>query len=296
MPLALMSPPYLQPSPGSTLLQPFSKDQECVQKLSGKAPGSDELTKDLSVNELNDIYAFLPIAGSLDNYSPLHHQLILNREIKATNQARLHMLWMRRVIYFKPLPSYLMNAAYVRDYVCHDRKLYPLVMGFLLSYCKILKSPLDISVAHDSYLLPEDITWDKWELFRNEIISTFEGRDDMLNMRYDYGELRIARLNMIYRLTGRGVVYFTTHREYGTYFSEYFQLFITIFAFASTILQAMQVALSGDQYPTSVDKAAYVISLITIFGVAVSILLVGILFFWMFLANAYLTARAQHRA
>ncbi|EME79342.1 uncharacterized protein MYCFIDRAFT_79561 [Pseudocercospora fijiensis CIRAD86] len=35
----------------------------------------------------------------------------------------------------------------------------------------------------------------------------------------------------------------TSHREYATYFSYYFKTFITVFAFLTTILSAMQVIL-----------------------------------------------------
>ena len=48
-------------------------------------------------------------------------------------------------------------------------------------------------------------------------------RDSKLlnNKRYENGEPRLRRLNVIYQLTGRGLTCFTVHRTYKTYFAQY---------------------------------------------------------------------------
>lgn len=283
------------------LPEPFSATEECLDNNAvGPAstwPSTDALADDLSMAELNAVHPWLSIAGSLDHYVALHHQLVLQREIIASDSARLHMLWFERVIYIKPLPRCLMNANFVRARVCPDQHLHPLVMGFLFSYCKLINSSLDLDVAWDRFLLPRDVTWDRWELFRQAILSCAD-RGTAKNPRYLYGELRIPRLNMIYRSTLRGAAYFTTHREYGTYFSQYFALFITVFAFATTILQAMQVVLAIEDYPPippSFAMVSYIFSIATLVAVLAALVFVALLFLWMFIANAYLTARAQIR-
>jgi hypothetical protein len=283
-----------------SLLLPFNAAQQCLDDRAlpqTSWPNSEDLAAELSMADLNAIHGWLSIAGSLDHYVALHHQLVLQREIIASDDARLHMLWFERVIYIKPLPSSLMNAAFFSGRVCSDRQLHKLAMGFLFSYCRMINSRLDLDVAHERCLLTKEITWEKWEPFQHAILS-HAGLAAAKNRRYLYGELRIPRLNWIYRLTLRGWVYFTTHREYGTYFSQYFALFITGFAFATTILQAMQVVLANENHPKpppSFAMASYVFSIATLVGIAAALVFVALLFSWMFIVNAYITARAQIR-
>ena len=103
---------------------------------------------------------------------------------------------------------------------------------------------------------------------------------------------------MIYRFTLRGAVYFTTHREYGTYLSQYFAPLITVFAIATTILQAMQVVLAvEDSSPIlpSFTVVSYVFSLATLVGALAALIFVALLSFWMFVVNASNTLRAHIR-
>ncbi|ORY60982.1 uncharacterized protein BCR38DRAFT_443123 [Pseudomassariella vexata] len=282
----------------STLTEPFDHDHECVSaselEHAQTCHNIDELTEDISMKELNAVHSWLSIAGSLENYTPLHHQIVLRREIIASESARLHLLWFGKVIYVKPLPPCLMNTDFVRNYVCTNSNLHQSAMGFLLSYCKIVCSPLDLSFAKERLLLPEDITWTKWKLFREQTLSRIQ-HGVIINPRYIYGELRIARLNIIYRMTRRGLVYFSIHREYDSYFSQYFTLLIIAFAFASTVLSAMQVILSTPEYPQLFSRDSYVVSVVTILGILIALFIIACLFLWVFLANTYMTARSHLR-
>ncbi|KXS93311.1 hypothetical protein AC579_2108 [Pseudocercospora musae] len=64
-----------------------------------------------------------------------------------------------------------------------------------------------------SEILSETVCLRMWLRARSKVVRSI--RD------VRYGGLRLARLNWIYQFTGRGVVCFTSHREYGMYFSDY---------------------------------------------------------------------------
>ncbi|KAI1411888.1 hypothetical protein F5Y13DRAFT_190888 [Hypoxylon sp. FL1857] len=219
-------------------------------------PGITNLQEEFSVDDLNSIHTYLSIAGSLRNISAISHQYALLRTIVPTNQARLHLCWIGRVIYIKPLPNYLLDFTYVNEHVWPPNtwtEIDKATLGFMRSYCMLILTPLDLTQAKRLGLIDERVKWLNWHRWRAAVLRAVgEDSDERVNIRYQYGELRISRLNWIWRFKLRGVCYFAHHREYTTYFGEYFQMFIIVFAFATTVLQGMQVAL---QVPNASDGA-----------------------------------------
>ncbi|KAM0795626.1 hypothetical protein BDR22DRAFT_870394 [Usnea florida] len=214
--------------------------------LSNRVP-SETLDADFSTTDLNDIHSHLWIAGSKGNISPLHHQRVLLRKIIPSEQARLHLVWFDRIIYVKPLPE---NFLEINRYPDSSFDSSGFLLGFLSSYRSLISNPIDLVIAKKSLLISEDVTWEQWVAFRDAIIH--KTKDYHINKRYGYGELRLNRLDIIYRLTGRGLTYFTVHRNYKTYFAQYFSLFVTVFAFAAVILAAMQVLVAIEDIPEAV--------------------------------------------
>ena len=216
------------------------------------------------MHDLNEIHGWLGIAGSFDNISPLHHQKLLQREILPTAASRLHLIWFGRTIFIKPLPDCSVNEEFFTNTVCANPEVYALVSGFLRSYCYLITCNVDLEMAKDLHLISREVTWKRWHVVRTSVIDSLPKdvidsmiESDQMNKRWRYGELRLARLNWIYQFTGRGVVYFTSHREYGTYFSDYFKTFITVFAFLTTILSAMQVIVSVNEKPSELNTICH---------------------------------------
>lgn len=248
------------------------------------------LMSNLSMTELNDIHGHLWVVGSYDNISPLHHQRVLLRNIIPSELPRLHLVWLNRTIYIKPLPNCLLDTSCYKD---KDLDSLGLIVGFLRSYCRLIQSPIDLEIAKDIYLISKDMTWERWATLRETILT--ETKSMHSNKRYEYGELRLNRLDLIYRLTGRGLTYFTVHRNYQTYFSQYFSLFATLFAFVAIILTAMQVIVGIQDIPDALRETSYRFSVAVLIGVCVCFGYVLLVFLFMFLYNLIITQVAHRR-
>ena len=244
---------------------------------------------DFSMTDLNDIHRHLWIAGSLGNINALHHQRVLLRTIIPSELARLHLVWFDRIIYVKPLPDHLLHASCYSDKGADPAGL---VVGFLRSYCCLIRFRADLELAKKSDLISKDVTWEQWAAVREKIIT--ETENSHTNRRYEYGELRLNRLDIIYRLTGRGLTYFTVHRTYETYFAQYFSLFATVFAFVAIILTAMQVLVTIEDISETLATASYRFSVAVLVGVCLCFGYLLLVFLFMFLYNLVLT-RVAHR-
>lgn len=268
-------------------------------------PDRGILKQDMAMKDLDEVEGWLWIAGAKYNVYPLHHQRVLLRQIIPTDQSRLHLVWFDRNIYVKPLPDCLLDHEYVKNRVVEDHCIRRAVVGFLHSYIKLIISPTDLRVAHEVGLLNAKVEWPAWSAYRASILEHTQ-RDDPTcrkgrmpfaledtTPRYSFGELRLSRLNMVWRITGRGLVYFTVHREYNSYFEEYFSLFVAAFAIVATVLTAMQVLIGIDGVPTAVSKVSYWFGIVSILVILACLAAVLLLFISLFFHNAFRTLYHQ---
>jgi asparagine N-glycosylation enzyme membrane subunit Stt3 len=109
-----------------------------------------------------------------------------------------------------------------------------------------------------------------------------------MNKRFEYGELWLARLNYIYRLSFRGLKYFTTHCEYTIYLREYTAAGITLFAFVTVALTVMQVVVGMNGVSKALIETSYWFSIVILFVVAIFSVVVLLIFAVLFLVNATL--------
>src|SRR5438477_4613242 len=76
-------------------------------------------------------------------------------------------------------------------------------LGLLLSYTWLIRWESDHKIAQDLGLLPSNIQYQEWIDFSNHFLSTYS-RDQIvrpwLHWRYDYAEIRLNRINLIWRL------------------------------------------------------------------------------------------------
>lgn len=266
------------------------------------------LEKEMEVRELDEVDGWLWIVGVKGNVRSLHHQKVLLREIIPTDLTRLHLVWFDRYVYVKPLPDYLLDYKYVHDKIEEykdlpkddpirldpKRKWKPdylrqAITGFLRSYCSMVQSKTDLKVAQDLGLLKEDLDWIAWSRYRKSILEKtkplFEGGEPDVTRRYQFGELRLGRLNIVYRLTFRSIVYFTVHKEYNTYFQQYFSLFIAAFAIVATILTAMQVLVGIPGKDKLVVDVSYWFGVVAMIVILICLAPVLLLFVVLFLYN-----------
>ncbi|RDW91680.1 hypothetical protein BP5796_02845 [Coleophoma crateriformis] len=248
----------------------------------------DRYTAAFCQEQLDAIYSHLWSAGSKGNISPLHHQKVLCRTIILTERPDLHLVWFSRIIYIQPLPNTLLNEHFFTTVVLPSPSLYSTVVGFLYSYTKLIAHESDLTLAHELHLVNKAVTWKAWVDFRTAIVRSLGSgavKPVQIHRRYDYGELRLARLNYIYRLTFRGVTYFTTHREYATYFTEYLTTGITVFAFVTVALTAMQVIVGIEGISQALVETMYRFSIAVLIVVAGFSAAVGVLFGVLFVFN-----------
>lgn len=278
---------------GDTIMTASEQIPWSVQRPISIKPGiptGEFVVSELSMSKLNAIHKHLWIAGSHGNISPLHHQRVILRNIIPCEMAQLHLVWFDRIIYIKPLPDCLLNDSY---YYNKGLEHSGEVVGFLRSYCSLIRYPVDLVVAKKYNLISDGVTWEQWATFRDTTLSRTEGLH--INKRYEYGELRLNRLDIIYRLTGRGLTYFTVHRTYKTYFTQYFSLFVTIFAFVALVLTAMQVLVTIEGIPETVVITSYRFGVAVLVSVCLCFGYVLSVFVSMLVYNVVLALLAHRR-
>lgn len=211
---------------------------------------------ELDLSRLMKISGYLWLAGIKGHARALSRQVVMNRTIVATEQIDMHLVWYENTIYVKPLPAWLLSHSFWNQHLCQSHgnrteKVYGEALGFLVSYSWLVCSPNDFHIAQGLHLLPEQVTYECWTLFmdaitRPEVVST-----SIVSPRYHFGELRLQRLNKIYRYAPhlhmnhfvRG--YFYLHRTYSSFYArEFGWIAITVFAYVTIVLSAMQVGLS----------------------------------------------------
>jgi hypothetical protein len=212
------------------------------------------LQNDLLVPRLNKMHSYLIVAGWYNTTNPLHRQLLMNRTIVITEQIDLHLLWSspgKVRILLKPLPNYLFSHSFWIKHICPFPEIHSCALGFLLSYSWLVCYPSDFRIALEEGLISPDVKYKDWATFMDSVTSmidmyTLEG----VNKRYRYGELRLSRINHIYRFAPkfrgkylfRGFYY--DHYRYSSFFGRNFGWLFAVFAVVTVLLAALQVGLA----------------------------------------------------
>lgn len=207
------------------------------------------LQKDLDLSRLNVIHKHLWMAGRPLNARPLQRQKMLGFEVLSTDQVDLHFLKVSDRLFIKPLPEYMLDYDFWKQYLCDSKELHQSACGFLLSYTWLICSPLDLRLARDLHLVPDNLTWEWWKVFVTNFYSEIDMNAlDQVNKRYHFGELRLGRINSIYRLRFfsshfvRGYLY--TYNRYGIFWQRNFEWLVAAFVYVSIVLSAMEVGAS----------------------------------------------------
>jgi hypothetical protein len=238
---AALAPPFaknnhLFTSPGATAVDAYTSYAERALLLAS-----------LHEDDLDTMHKWLWYAGRKGNISPLHHQKVIRRDIILTERARLHLVWFGRTIYIQRLNDELLDWNYISEVICRDASIYQAATGFLLSYARLIGYPSDLEIAQSTGLVNKSVTWHTWQSFRTDVLHHLAGRD--MHDRYEYGELRLDRLNQIYRLKWLGLTYFNVYRDYSSYFGQNYTTLVALFALVSVALPAMRVMTSVDGVP-----------------------------------------------
>lgn len=265
------------------------------------------LQQDLDLDRLNKIQRHLWMCGRPMRARPLHRYKMYGYEVLGTQQMDLHLLRYSNKLLVKPLPEYMLDHDFWAAHLCADTKLHESAMGWVLSYAWLVTSPLDLKLAHEHSLLPAAITWPWWKTFATDFLRGLDlNALDQVNPRYHFGDLRLARVNTIYRTR-----FFTTHfvrgylygyNRYRVFFERNFSWILILFVFLSLVLSAMQVGTALDKLNTSAAfmQGCFGVVVFSMASVAAVLGVVGLFFVGVFLFNmvdavCHATSRAKER-
>ncbi|KAF3926110.1 hypothetical protein ABW21_db0202159 [Orbilia brochopaga] len=237
------------------------------------------LQRELLVKRLDDVRKHLWLVGRPMPPRPLHYQLVLSRNIVITETMDLHLVWSGSRIFLKPIPAYLLDSNFWATHLLctgamdHNQReqredLAKSARGFLFTYTALIAYESDFRIAQQACLLPETMTWDRWQDFTRSFLSDFHF--SMVNPRFWYGELRLSRLNSIYRwrkgLLWRGYSKVSSHVSYGDLLHDNFHLLAAILGYVVIVLTAMQVGLATEQLQSNVpfQNVSYGVSVLAI--------------------------------
>ncbi|KAF4244033.1 hypothetical protein CNMCM8980_010369 [Aspergillus fumigatiaffinis] len=268
--------------------------------------------KELDLQRLDKIVDWLWVVGRPMPPRPLHHQLLLGREIFITERMDMHLVWTRGRIFLKPIPRFLLEPCFWTDYLSHGKdcecshngeytyspgstqqcarqKLWKSALGFLFSYAALITHESDFYIAKDKHLLPpnEELSWQGWRTLVEQLRT--ESIYHRINQRFIYGELRLSRLNKIYRLSQRPFLrgYMSLWHQYGTFFQENFQWLATATIYIAIVLTAMQVGLATKALADNdaFQSASYGFAVFSVLGPLAAAGLITLVFCYMFVNN-----------
>lgn len=286
---------------------PFSaisrKDQRAVDLpkqrfLLGQSISMDETTKihdflcrELYVPRLNDIHKHLWIAGWGESIHPLHWHLMVRRNIVIAEDPDMHLVCTDRVVFVKPLPICLLDYDNYLQHISNHECLSLAARGFLRSYARLVVHESDFLLAQQHNLLPRDMEWIEWSILAKELL---EISTASVNKRYRYGELRLSRLNLIYRIWRGRLMYFRLHRSYTAYFSDQYKSSLVLFAYTTVVHTALQTMLNVGGSSLSVQllyQLSFWFGALTIGSVVASVLFLGVYLLVILLYNLQATLR-----
>ncbi|OJD32170.1 uncharacterized protein BKCO1_4000042 [Diplodia corticola] len=264
------------------------------------APSScikDFLRKELSVERIDKVKKWLWMSGRLVPPRPLHHQVLLRRSLTITEQPDLHLVWSKDRIFLKPLPQFLLDSVFWKSNICTSHEegkralqqqapspsasnptvsaqmdLAMAARGFLFSYTALIAYHSDFLIARANGLVPPELEWPAWKKIAQATVN--DHTYGSISPRYRYGELRLSRLNKIYRFADgayiRGFSRVDAQSQYQGFVADNFGKIIGISGYVVIVLTAMQVGLATNQLQSNATfhSASYGL---TVFSIVVPI-------------------------
>lgn len=297
---------------GSRLDPPFSRETSISSAIESSYPASFRhenllldpqhahqlyLETDLKTPKLNALYPRLWLAGLTRPTRPLHRQKLIQRTIYLTESPDEHLVWHKDSVFIKPVPGYLLSYEFWEQHLCSNKELVASATGLLLSYVWLIASTIDYTIAISENILPSSVSWERWRNIVRDILHNLDTVTTQIDRRYHYGELRLSRLNTLYRIdystfSLRNLVYgfMSTPTWYTRFFERNFSWILAAFIYITVILSAMQVGLATSvlQNDVQFQNLSYGIAVTAIVIVAAAIVLmlgIWVVLFWFHLCS-----------
>lgn len=261
------------------------------------------LSNEVDVTRLNKIQKHLWLAGLPRIGRPLHEQVAKGRRIVITEYADCHLVWQKNTILVKPMPQLLMDHAIWTDHICHEPQIFEAASGFLLSYLWIICYESDLKIAHETGLLSQSVDWSAWTNFTGSLMDRISYNElRHINPRYLYGELRMDRLNFIYRWCSvtsgsttfvRGYTY--GYSTYSSFIQKHTAWFLVVIVYITIVLTAMQVGLATHQLQDNraFNRASYGFTIFSILAPLILLVVMVFVTLCLILFNLLYTLRQQ---
>lgn len=159
------------------------------------------------------------------------------------------MVWIYDRIFVKPIPRYLFSCAFWRHLQTQQPDVYLAAAGFVRSYSYLIRYESDFRIAQSEalHLIPADdgnggpLTFERFATF----IESFAKLSDAgVNPRYEFGELRLTRLNIVTRLFLRKLTFHHIDAQWSSYLGHFITPLLSAFFIITLPLSAMQVELA----------------------------------------------------
>jgi hypothetical protein len=197
----------------------------------------------------------------------LHEYNSIGSYVTVSEDPGLHLVRKYDAIFIKPIPHCLLSFNFWTTYLVPDadgssagQGLYDTTrlssptrsaLGLLRSYGYLIKHESDFLVAKNNNLIPQGVSYTQFQYF----IHAFRRLPDLaVSPRYEYGHIRMTRLNIATRIlrprsTGKTFPWSYHKLAYhsGQYLARFSAPLLFVFAFFTLILSSMQVGLAAKE-------------------------------------------------
>jgi hypothetical protein len=227
---------------------------------------------------------------------------VLKRELVPTIDASLHLVWTSQKRYIKALPRYITADCFYDRYLAPSR-VYGPALGLIFSYMALVPTELDFEIAHESHLFCQGYKWEEWKALTRRILDDYPDKTiyERIPKRYVHGELRLSRLDKMYRYRYGNLLHgysaLLGNTRYVDFFAENLKFVTATTVYTALVLTAMQVGLGIDALKDnqSILRASYGFTVFAILSPIVAVgFVLGVAAF-MFLGNWVSTKKTQHR-
>ena len=240
----------------------------------------------------------------------------------------MHLVWTTGRVFLKPIPRFLLEPLFWSTYLASpepcscirenvdpqnittntqgvaasakgtkrknksvgkcDGGLRMCALGFLFSYAALITHESDFEIAREKRLLPTEVTWTAWITLVKQLDT--EKIYDKIDERFKYGELRLSRLNKIYRFTRCPLLlgpYVSHWHQYGGLLQDNFTWLASTTVYIAIVLTAMQVGLALDELKDngSFVAASYGFTIFSILGPLIAAGLIMAALLVLFIVN-----------
>jgi hypothetical protein len=222
------------------------------------------LQRELGCPAMDEMHGYLSFVGRKDgkHIELLHMHSLKGRTVKVVEDPGLHLVWYYKDLYVKPLPHCLLNFGFWKMHLVsgppstpEQVSLYAAALGFVRTYALLIRHQSDFHIAKKENLLQQKVSYRAFQKF----IHQFEEiQDSQVSPRWQFGQLRLTRLNWVVRLAqppsrrGKGflqrIYYLQVYWQTGQFLADL--VAPILFIYASISLSVCHVAHSCYAFTT----------------------------------------------